>query len=150
MSHVAYALREDYAGTVEQDGVQVPLYTGGSLAIDDDRQHFDVRAELDDGDGTIVVTETDLPLVIALDQYPPLKRVKVPAGRPPANPYAKVNAAGLRARASELGLEVHGQPKVDALRAGLLNADEHIAGGNTPRLVGLAEDGTLILAEQEA
>jgi hypothetical protein len=83
---VAYELREAYAGTVEQadpanpDGppVEVPYYTGGVITAGD--RDINVRAELDAGNGTIIVPDTDLAAIIALDEYSPLKRTTVPDG----------------------------------------------------------------------
>jgi hypothetical protein len=93
MGKVAYALREELAGTVTQVEVdpdsgdelevEVPAYTGGLINIgpDDESGDLDVRQALDEGDGIIVVDDVDPRVTNALDEYPPLKRVPVPAGR---------------------------------------------------------------------
>lgn len=82
---LAYALREEYAGTVVQydtlkdqeagNGTEVPVYTGGVIAAGD--RDVDVR-ELLDGEphpGVILVNPTDTALANALEDYPALKRV---------------------------------------------------------------------------
>lgn len=84
MSTIAYALREAYAGTIPQEGPdgvtrEVPVYMGGLLGIDDERE-LNVLDELEAGNGTIVVDESDTLVLNVLDNYPPLKRVPAPEG----------------------------------------------------------------------
>lgn len=107
MSSVAYALREQYAGTVEQvleadaDGnptktVEVPAYTGGVVALGD--RDLNVREELDsDPEGYVLVPDTDDRAIAVLDEYPPLKRVPVPAGVDEAVAYKRQRNAELEA-----------------------------------------------------
>jgi len=73
----AFGLRAEYEGTVDQDGEQVPAFTGGVLAIPDGRS-YNVREELDKSGGTIVVPDDDHILATVLEQYPALKSVPVP------------------------------------------------------------------------
>lgn len=73
----AFALRAEYEGTVTQDGVEVPAFTGGVLAIPDGRS-YNVREALDEGNGTIVVGDDDHILAGVLSEYPALKSVAVP------------------------------------------------------------------------
>lgn len=88
MSTVSYALREEFAGTVEQeiDGEtrEVPAFTGGVFRAGLDRD-LDLRAMLDDtGElghgpaGVIVVDDTDTAATVVLDSVPVLKRVSTP------------------------------------------------------------------------
>lgn len=93
---VAYSLRAEYEDN----------YTGGLIVAGD--SDFDVKAELDAGDGTIV---TDVPAEIqALDDYPALKRVAVPADRLPreAPDPDEASKADLVKQAEELGVSTSG------------------------------------------
>lgn len=85
MSTIAYALRADFAGTVERvlstdaagepvDVETVPRFLGGIVSIDDARD-LDVAAALEEGNGRIVVDDSDLMAINVLDAYPALKRV---------------------------------------------------------------------------
>jgi len=141
MQTVAYALREAYAGTVQQleDGqpVEVPVYLGGLLAVDDERD-IDVRAELDAGDGTIVVDETDLELVRILDEYPPLKRVAAPAdAAPTSSKYEAVKAPDLRDELRRRELDATGTKpeliaRLEAHDAAVAAGDLDVANSPTP------------------
>lgn len=75
----AYGLRAEYDGTVETDlgdgAVTVPKFSGGVLAVAG--EDFNVREELDAGEGVIVVDAANVALVNALEEYPALKRVAV-------------------------------------------------------------------------
>lgn len=77
MGQIAYALRGDYAGTVEQDGEEVPLFSGGITSAGD-AGDLDVAELLEEGGGTIVVDDRDPRIVLALDEFLALKRVPVP------------------------------------------------------------------------
>jgi hypothetical protein len=68
MSHVAYGLRAPYEDT----------YAGGSICVGANGEAMDILAELEKGNGVIVVPETNTYALTALDAYPPLKRVAVP------------------------------------------------------------------------
>lgn len=135
MTTVAYALREAYAGTVEQelDGqtVEVPRFLGGLIAVDDARD-FDVRAELDAGDGIIVVDETDAALIRVLDAYPPLKHVAAPAdAEPSSSKYEGIGVTQLRAELRRRELETSGTR--DELVARLEANDQAVAAGDQER-----------------
>jgi hypothetical protein len=84
MSSIAYALRAEHHDT----------YLGGVLAVGDDS--LDIRQALQDGNGVIVVPDTDTIRVTVLDAYPPLQRVDVPQDGAPALPvgYIAPAAAG--------------------------------------------------------
>ena len=81
MSKIAFALREDHSGTVEQDGETVPLFQGSVVARPDGTS-YDIGAALTEGDGTIVTDDTDAALVALLDASPALKRTTVPDRAP--------------------------------------------------------------------
>jgi hypothetical protein len=87
---LAYALREELAGTVVQyetqkdkdagNGVEVPAFTGGVIAAGE--RDVDVRdlLDADPHPGVIIVDPADTALVNALEAYPALKRVAAPDG----------------------------------------------------------------------
>lgn len=88
---VGFALTAEYADT----------YGGGLIVAGD--ADYDVKAELDAGDGIIVTAN---PAVItALDDYVALERVDVPAERIPT-PTTEPTKADLLAQAEELGIDV--------------------------------------------
>lgn len=125
----AFTLREDYAGTVELDGgEQVPAFQGGVLAHGPDRRSFDVRAKLEEGNGTIVVESTDEELVELLRHYPPLKEVPVPEDAPLQSGYDDAPVVALRAEAERRGLSKAGTKAqlVERLQA----HDEAVASGD--------------------
>jgi hypothetical protein len=96
---IAYALRAEYEGTVEDfDGGTVPRFLGGILAVGP--RSIDVRAELKAGGGTIVVDESDTLLVNVLDGYAPLKRVAAHDAPATISPYDGPKVDELRAEAS--------------------------------------------------
>lgn len=134
MGKIAYELREDYAGTVEQkvDGEtrQVNRYLGGVINIG--AEDLDVREALDNGGGTIVVDDRDPRISAALDAYPPLKRAEVPEGAEPiAGDYDAQNATALRDELKRRGIVGAGSlTKDDAVRA-LERLDEVPALGGT-------------------
>lgn len=68
MSSIAFALRASHDD-----------FIGGVLAVGD--TSIDIAEELKAGKGQIVVDEQDTVKVLVLDQYPPLKRVPVKAGK---------------------------------------------------------------------
>jgi hypothetical protein len=120
MSTIGYALRAEYDGTVEDfDGQPSPIFLGGVLAVDG--HDFDVRAELDKGNGTIVVDEANVILVNTLDEYAPLKRVSVSDDAPAITSYDERPVAELKADLASRGLATTG-PKAD-LVARLTAAD---------------------------
>jgi len=127
-STIGYALRAEYDGTVEDfDGQTSPTFLGGVLAVDG--HDFDVRAELEQGSGTITVDANNVALINALDEYAPLKRVAVDenAGEPITGHDAKP-VAELREELRRRELDASGN-KAD-LVARLTAADAAIAAGD--------------------
>lgn len=146
-ARVAYALREEYDGTVEQvyetdaDGepaetVEVPRFLGGILRAGE--TELDVRELLDDDEhtpaGIIVVDSALEPLVAAcLDEYPALKRVPVPAGATSSSPTLEdLTVPKLKERATAEGLAGASNAKRDDLVAALAYAAELRAAGQDP------------------
>lgn len=86
MDHTAFALRDRYAGTVEvfpdkdSDPVEVSTFQGGVLSYGADGRSFDIGQKLEQGDGVIVLSTRNAPLVELLRTYPALKEIPVPAG----------------------------------------------------------------------
>jgi hypothetical protein len=134
-TRVAFALREEYAGTVLQreteddPGTEVPVFTGGLIGAGD--RELNVRELLDEGNGTIVIEPAEHPLtLVALDEYPALKRVPVPADAPVTTGYADQTATKLREEAGRRGIAgAAGASKVDLVPA-LEADDERIAAGD--------------------
>lgn len=134
-TRVAFALREEYAGTVLQreteddPGTEVPVFGGGLIGAGD--RELNIAELLEDGDGTIVVEPAEHPLtLVALDEYPALKRVPVPAGAQAVTTgYADQSATKLRDEAGRRGIAgAGGASKADLLVA--LEADDaRIAAG---------------------
>lgn len=152
---VAYTLREEYAGTTEQvitdpdtgaevDRVEVPTFTGGVIVIPDDRlddDGFDVRAKLDEGDGFIVVDDSEAAILEALDAYPALKRVPVPDGATITSSLDELKVADLRRQAELRGVDVDAGIKRDELVAGLKAFDDAVRAGEQPARI--HADGSL-------
>lgn len=157
---IAYELRAEYAGTVEQvltvnehgdpDTTQtVPLFTGGVIRAGD--KDLDVRAELEQGNGRIVIDDADphaQAAVIALDGYPALKRVAAAGADATLDPLDELNAAQARAEASRIGLSIAAGTKADEVRAGLKAHRDALAAGDDvapsdSRTVTIQADGTL-------
>lgn len=136
MALIAYALREDYAGTVTQnhaDGstTEAPRYTGGLITIGNDE--LDVRAALDENDGTIVVTDNAVAAVAALDSYPALKRVAVPRGATPiVTPYDHRPIGDLRHDLSRRAIAGGARVSRERAIAALIAHDDALASGVTP------------------
>lgn len=118
MSSIAYALRREHHDT----------YVGGVLVVGDDS--LDVRQQLEDGNGVIVVPEDDMMKTMVLDSYPPLERVPVPSDdrpalpvgymetdAPPADPLAQMSVKDLRDHAKELGVENPGRSREEIVEA---------------------------------
>lgn len=115
---LAYALREEFAGTVVQyetqedadngNGVEVPAYTGGVISAGD--RDVNVRELLDEKpEGVIVVHPSDVALINALEDYPALKRVSaagldLPADVQPVDELESSTVAHLRDLAEREGL----------------------------------------------
>lgn len=129
MGATAFTLREDYAGTVDQAGEQVPAFTGGLISIDEDRD-LDLREALDEGNGFIVIDDSDGALELALIEVPVLKRVPVPEGADVRNPWLERNVRALRAEAKRRGIAVEAGVDKPAIAAGLLEHDRRLAAGD--------------------
>ena len=133
MAPIAYALRADHQGTVIIDGAEVPRFTGGLLKIDDARE-LDVRAELDAGNGTIIVAEHDALLLNRLDAYDALKRVSagdadaVTAG---TRRYEDLTVDALREEAKRRGLTIEAGVRKSELAHALAEHDVELSDGNT-------------------
>lgn len=131
MDLIAYALRDEYAGTVTQNiddqDVEVPAYSGGVIRAGDELD-VNVVEELEAGGGFIVIDERDTGAAVHLDAYPPLERVKVPEGAEPSGsfaelpPYTNQGVPELRADAASRGLEGAGSARKADLVAAL---EEH-------------------------
>jgi hypothetical protein len=90
----------------------------GVLAVGD--SSIDVRAALQEGDGVLVVPDSDTVTQVVLDEYPPLKRVAVPDE--PASVVDQFEALphqALKDEARVRGLKVSGSSEElrDAIRA---------------------------------
>jgi hypothetical protein len=133
MPPVAYALRDELAGTVQQvpvdedgnelEAITVPAFTGGVIVVDrggNEPDGFDVREAIDEGGGLIVVDENDAYLIGALDQYPALKRVPAPEDAKPAVGYEHRRATDLREELERRGVTGAGS----ASKADLVSALE--------------------------
>lgn len=139
---IAYALRAEFDGTVDQDGSQVPVFTGGTVTHSDGRT-FDVREALDAGDGVIVVAEDNTELVIALDGFLALKRVDAPAGADPVSSYELQTIADLRAEAKRRGLTGVGNTSKAVLIHALVKHDQRLAAGDETAEASPANDVTV-------
>lgn len=109
--HTAFTLRDEYAGTVQPVnddgdpiGDPIPAYQGGTLALPPDSRSYDVAEKLAGGDGTIVVSTANAPLVDLLRNYPPLKEVAVPAGWNGADDLDDLSKAMLQDEAERLDI----------------------------------------------
>jgi hypothetical protein len=134
---VAYALREEFAGTVLQyetvedesngNGVEVPAFTGGLVSVGSTGRELNLRELLDEEPhpGLIVVDATDTPALVALDELAVLERVDAPAGEPEVNAGPTGNE--LRERAKAEGLTHYGSLKVAELELALERHADAIA-----------------------
>lgn len=125
MSTTAYGLRAEFDGTVDDfNGAPSPIFTGG--IIDVAGHDFDVRAELDAGNGTIIVDENNAALIRALDEYPALKRVPAPADA--GDGISRWDASTVAELRAELKIrELPAGGNRDELVARLEASDDHIA-----------------------
>jgi hypothetical protein len=130
MPPIAYGLRADYAGTVDRviavndageptETETVPLFLGGMIAVAG--TDFDVAAELERGDGTITVAEENHVLIMALDEYPALKRVGAPENATPVTVADRMPISRLRDELRGRGLATGGNR--DELEARLNDAN---------------------------
>lgn len=138
MGKVAYALRAEFAGTVEQhveasdprvddstpdspegDGLkllEVPVYSGGVIKTGFD-EDLDVGLELEEGDGVIVVDASKASLVLALDEHPALKRVPAPADADAVAGYERQTSEALGTELERRGVTVGKALKDDRVAA---------------------------------
>jgi hypothetical protein len=154
-SAAAFALREEYEGTVTQiaeegaEPVEVPAFTGGVIAAGD--EDLNVR-ELLDGDeygppGVIVVDRSATNIVNALEQYPPLKAVTPPAGATALTEYDGATATVLKRELERRGIT--GTGKRDDLEAALRAHDAgHGEGLDELTVTGLLEAAAAANDEQ--
>jgi hypothetical protein len=129
---VAFALRAEYEGTTTvelEDGSteERPTFAGGVLHADPG--DFDVAEQLEAGKGAIVVAARDQRLVDLLDEYPPLKRVPVPAGAKPISPYDRQPTDALRHLASLREIDGAGSLSRAKLIRALDRQDRELAAG---------------------
>jgi hypothetical protein len=141
MGSIVYGLREEYAGTVIQrdkpgdEGVEVPKFSGGVVSIGNEGESLDIAEALEEGGGEIVVSDTDQRAVIALDEYPALKRLRT-SDDPPDTPtigWADRLKVDLVKEADSRGIEGGAGALKDDLVQALTVHDELIAdGGEIP------------------
>jgi hypothetical protein len=112
---IAYSTRGGY--TAENCGV---------LAVGD--SSLDVRAALEDGKGVLVVSDGDTLTQAVLDEYPALKRVRVPDDPTGGltDSLEGLPASALRDEARERGLKAGGSK--DELLAAIRTHDANAAG----------------------
>lgn len=116
MGNIAYRLRDEHRGVSvpaidpdtgeasETDTVLVGGYEGGTIGVPPDGEPFDVGKALEDGDGLIVIEETQNHLSVALDSYGALERTDAP-DEATAVGYASQKVPDLKADAYRRGLE---------------------------------------------
>lgn len=135
-TRIAWALRDEYAGTVlqrehdEDPGTEVPKFSGGVISAA--ARDLNIGELLAEGDGVIVLELPDQAVITALDDYPALKRVPVPEGATPLDtPLEGLKLADLRDRAKALELEGAGGLTKAELAAVLAEVDRRTAAGET-------------------
>jgi hypothetical protein len=140
---VAYALRADFEGTVSQavtelddegklvetgEVVEVDKFLGGLINAGD--RELDVKAELEEGGGRIVVLASDTGAIDALNAFPALKRVGSEEGEEAVLvPYPNRNRDALRDEATSRGIEGAGGANKDPLVYALEEHDLRTAEG---------------------
>lgn len=151
----AYALREEYAGTVTVDGAEVPKFSGGVLSIGSDGHSFDVRAELDKtSDGILVVDDPDVETV--LDHYLPVVPVDLPADhdRRVLSGYSSWSVGDIRGELKRRGFVGTGRIGKDAGVVALSQHDDRLAAGdvsvNDASVITVNDDGSLTTPADEA
>ena len=130
MHLIAYALREEYAGTINQapegePAVEVPVFQGGVVNVGDRR--LDLRAELDAAPvGLIAVSAFDSAAIVALDGITALRRVALDEDAErqlSEDVYDRMKHPALVAEAQRRELDVPGNATNEALRAALRTHD---------------------------
>lgn len=109
MDLTAFELVEDLQGFTDEDPPR-PIFMGGDLTLPEG-EAFDVRKELDDGDGLIVIDTADQFLVDLLRAYPALKEVPVPEGREATVGWVDRTAAQIRDEAKRREFQKLGSAK---------------------------------------
>lgn len=162
---IAYELRAEYAGDVEQvleadpetgapvRTATVPLFTGGLVNVGE--RDLDLRRELDENDGRILVAEHDAPALVALDAHPALKRVATDEADEGAAPAGLDDqpVRELRAEADRRGLRIAAGTRKDAIAAGLaehsrrLDAGDQAVAAGAGRTVTITTAGELLVEE---
>lgn len=143
MSKIAFALREEFAGTVtvyeddDDPGTEVPAFTGGLVNLGDGSEEhtLDLRKALDEGDGLIVVAEdADPRALLALDEHPALKRVAAGDAEVDVDRYDGLDRAVLVAELKTRELDATGKTGElrDRLRADDAEAEAKAAAGDNP------------------
>lgn len=131
MSPIAFALRDEFAGTVtvyedadDTTGTEVPAFTGGLINLGDGSEEhtLDLAKALADGDGKIVLAD-DVPgnAVDILTNHPALKRVSAGEAEPTLDRYDELGYDELKDEAKARDLPATGN--TDALRDRLREAD---------------------------
>lgn len=144
MELTAFELRSDYAGTVAiedppgSEPRDVPIYQGGHLTRADGSS-FDVRAALDEGNGTIVIRTRDQALQDLLRAYRPLKEAPVPKGAVPIDGWVGRPLEAIRAEAQRRGFVGLRQGKVK-LGARLDAYDDALEVGDRALATDILED----------
>jgi hypothetical protein len=107
-SSIAFALRAGDEDT----------FAGAVLCVGPNGEALDTKAALDEGDGVIVVPDTDSWTITALDEHPQFKRVAVPE-EPAAvvDRFEAMNASALRDEAKRLGVESPGRSREELLES---------------------------------
>jgi hypothetical protein len=143
MGVIAYGLRDEFGGEVEQvietDAAgkptkteTVPAFTGGLIRLDAERE-LNLREALDENDGVIVIDDGDQSAIVSLDGVEALKRVAVPDGAEPvAGDYDSRTNDVLRAELNRGGVHGGGNKSHDELVAALGNYDELNEAGKLP------------------
>jgi hypothetical protein len=105
---IAYALRAGDKDT----------FAGAVLCVGPNGESLDTAAALNDGDGVIVVPDTDTWTITALDEHPQFKRVAVP-DEPAAvvDRFEEMPVHALRDEAKRLGVESPGRSRDELLES---------------------------------
>lgn len=137
MATIAYGLRAEFQGTIDDDGEgRRPKFLGGVIRLDSDRE-LNVGDALAAHDGAIPVDDGDHLAIAALDGYPALKRLPARVAKelePIVGEYDGRKVGVLRRECIRRGLPADGV-KAD-LVARLVANDREVAGGPPTPLAG--------------
>lgn len=131
MSKSAFALRSEYAGKTEGDGV----LTGASVTVAG--IHFDVMEALEAGDGLIVVEGSQSALIAQLEACPVLKGVAAPENAPAIVLWKALPRLALNEEAARRGLTNYAGLSHDDL-ATALQLQDAMVGESDRRIHGTA------------